>query len=302
MMSIRSGLAILSVALPVLLLGGELSLMALKLLPAVASPASAATPAIAAPATTEIGPGTFDYRRSGAFLRAGDPVDGPVRATTIPSTLEVTTDLISAADYLRCVADGACEPVKGTPDRADLPITGVSFDDASAYAAWLSVRTGSVWRLPTDLEWAFAAGARFNGAGLDLDDSNGNPSLRWLAAYRQSADREPPRGPQPAGTYGANESGLNDLAGNVWEWTSSCYERTTLNVDGRTISVVENCGVRVAEGVHRAYISRFIRDAKGGGCAAGVPPELLGFRLVREASWRKNTLAFLPRLIGIEHA
>ena len=47
-----------------------------------------------------------------------------------------------------------------------------------------------------------------------------------------------------------------------------------------------NCGVRVAEGAHRAYVTDFIRDARAGGCASGVPPNNLGFRLVREPkSW-----------------
>ena len=36
------------------------------------------------------------------------------------------------------------------------------------------------------------------------------------------------------------------------------------------------------EGLHRAYMSNFVRDGKSGGCAVGTPPEHLGFRLVRE--------------------
>ena len=40
--------------------------------------------------------------------------------------------------------------------------------------------------------------------------------------------------------------------------------------------------MRVVEGQHRAYVTDFIRDARAGGCAAGVPPSNLGFRLVRE--------------------
>lgn len=43
-----------------------------------------------------------------------------------------------------------------------------------------------------------------------------------------------------------------------------------------------NCGVRVAAGAHRSYMTNFIRDPRGGGCAAGLPPANLGFRLVRE--------------------
>lgn len=51
-------------------------------------------------------------------------------------------------------------------------------------------------------------------------------------------------------------------------------------------STTVNCGVRVAEGAHRAYVTDFIRDARADGCAQGVPPANLGFRLVREErSW-----------------
>jgi hypothetical protein len=53
----------------------------------------------------------------------------------------------------------------------------------------------------------------------------------------------------------------------------------------------EECG---DPGQHRAYVTDFIRDARAGGCAVGVPPDNLGFRLVREPrSWdlqpRENT-------------
>ena len=51
---------------------------------------------------------------------------------------------------------------------------------------------------------------------------------------------------------------------------------------GSSISSKANCGVRVVEGQHRAYVTDFIRDARAGGCAVGVPPDNLGFRLVRE--------------------
>jgi len=51
--------------------------------------------------------------------------------------------------------------------------------------------------------------------------------------------------------------------------------------------ITTNCGVRVVEGRHRTYVTDFIRDARGGGCAFGAPPSNLGFRLVREegAGW-----------------
>ena len=53
-----------------------------------------------------------------------------------------------------------------------------------------------------------------------------------------------------------------------------------------------NCGVRIAEGAHRAYVTDFIRDARAGGCAAGTPPDNLGFRLVRDEP------SFVARIAG----
>jgi formylglycine-generating enzyme required for sulfatase activity len=76
---------------------------------------------------------------------------------------------------------------------------------------------------------------------------------------------------------------LADLAGNVWEWTESCFERTALDRGGHPAgAAVANCGVRVVEGRHRAYMVDFVRDPRSGGCAVGTPPSNLGFRLVRD--------------------
>jgi hypothetical protein len=69
----------------------------------------------------------------------------------------------------------------------------------------------------------------------------------------------------------------------VWEWTNSCFVRISLDGERERITNT-NCGVRVVEGAHRSYMTDFIRDPRSGGCAAGVPPANLGFRLVAEPS------------------
>jgi len=54
--------------------------------------------------------------------------------------------------------------------------------------------------------------------------------------------------------------------------------------------------VRVVEGSHWSYVTDFIRDARAGGCAAGVPPRHLGFRLVRDPnSWMRRIVARFTR-------
>jgi formylglycine-generating enzyme required for sulfatase activity len=110
-----------------------------------------------------------------------------------------------------------------------------------------------------------------------------NPAARWIATYENESklavaiDPEP----RPFGSFGANENGLSDVAGNVWEWTDTCFARHSARKDHVT-TVVESCGVRVVEGNHRTYVTDFIRDPKGGACAVGTPPSNLGIRLVRE--------------------
>jgi len=247
--------------------------------------------------TVAVAQGGFSYRLPGEYLADGRPVDAPVIAET-SSGFEIMKYQVSAGEYAMCVAAGACEePEGGKAANPDLPVTGVSFRDATAYADWLSASSGSIWRLPTDSEWAFAAGDRWKDLSFDGDDDGSNPSVRWLASYRSEAGSGPrdPE-PKPRGSFGVNAKGLADVGGNVWEWTSTCYDRVSA---GEKASTTQNCGVRTVEGKHRGYMSFFIRDGKSGGCAAGVAPDNLGIRLVREPD---TLVSRLKRLIRVPYA
>lgn len=233
-------------------------------------------------AIVEVRAGNVAYRVAGDFTRNGKQAAAPLRQISFEKPLAIMKRQVSAAEYQACVQDGACRALdRGVVVAADRPAVQVSWHDANAYAAWLSRRTGEQYRLPTDEEWAFAAGSKFRDDGLPVDDDD--PSKRWIAKYERESERKSGDSePRIFGSFGINENGLADLAGNVWEWTATCFNRHRLDHTGETVSTKANCGVRVVEGQHRTYVTDFIRDARAGGCAVGVPPANLGFRLVRE--------------------
>ncbi len=98
--------------------------------------------------------------------------------------------------------------------QAHHPVVLVSRQDAQAYAAWLSARTGKYWRLPSALEWEKAA------RGSD------GRHFPWGDAFYPARLNSHDSGPfdtLPVGQFpsGASPFGLLDAAGQVFEWTDS---------------------------------------------------------------------------------
>jgi formylglycine-generating enzyme required for sulfatase activity len=107
---------------------------------------------------------------------------------------------------------------KGRPPRGKEhhPVVNISWYDAVAYCRWLAGVTGKPYRLPTEAEWE--KGARgCDGRIYPWGDL-------WDPA-RCNTKESGKEGTTPAGAYpqGASPYGLLDVAGNVWEWTSSLY-------------------------------------------------------------------------------
>jgi len=226
--------------------------------------------------------GQVIYPPAGDFMRSGKPVNAPPKTVYFARGLRIMKHQVTQAEYLKCVGDGGCPAaVLPGPASADAPMVGVSWRDATDYATWYSDKAGKLYRLPTDAEWAFAAGSLFRDEGLPDVDST-DQAQRWLARYESEFAGEPiDKMPRTIGSFGANENGLLDVAGNVWEWTDTCFVRIGIRDSGEQTVNTTNCGIRVVEGRHRTYVTDFIRDAQAGGCAVGKPPANLGFRLVR---------------------
>ena len=143
----------------------------------------------------------------------------PVHAVTIgkPFALgkyEVTFEAYDAF----ATATGRSEPSDSGWGRGNRPVINVSWDDATAYAAWLSQQTGKKYRLPTEAEWEYAARAGSTtkypwGDEVGLNNANCDGcGSQW--DNKQTA---------PVGSFVANAFGLHDMHGNVWEWVQDCY-------------------------------------------------------------------------------
>jgi len=100
------------------------------------------------------------------------------------------------------------------------PAVCVSWNDATAYANWLSQQTGHTYRLPTEAEWEYAARAGTETKYWWGNDIGTNLANCWKSYCGDSVDYT-----APVGSFAKNPFGLYDTVGNVWEWTCSEYER-----------------------------------------------------------------------------
>ena len=121
-------------------------------------------------------------------------------------------------------ADAVTHPTKPYSDetwmhgREGHPVLGITYHAAMQYCRWLSMKTGKVYRLPTEAEWEYAARAGTKTAYFFGD----NPAdLKDYAWYADNA----PDDPQACGKKKPNPWGLYDIYGNVSEYCLDRYQK-----------------------------------------------------------------------------
>jgi formylglycine-generating enzyme required for sulfatase activity len=165
--------------------------------------------------------------------------------------------------------------------RGRRPVINVSWEDAQAYAKWLSEQTGKRYRLPSEAEWEYVA-----RAGSKTSYWWGDQIGKGQANCRGCGSQWDANQTAMVGSFKPSSFGLYDTAGNVWEWVEDCWHENYNGAptDGRAWKEENGgqCGQRVIRGgswgnhpvsLRSSVRSRFVADFRG---------YFIGFRLAQD--------------------
>jgi len=176
---------------------------------------------------------------------------------------------VTAEQYEACFRAGGCLhwPKSATDGSGLKPVTDVNRNDALAYTSWLSCMTGKRYRLPANSEWQYFAAADARRL------SAGSISRAARAACRGCGSLWDGRTAAPVASFPADDFGLFDVLGNVWQWMGDCSDR-----DGERAC---NQMGQVRGGAFTTRLSAVV-SLPVGRLASRVRDNNIGFRVARD--------------------
>jgi formylglycine-generating enzyme required for sulfatase activity len=216
--------------------------------------------------------------RMGDIQGGGDSDEKPVHRVSVEKFAMGKFEVTFAEYDKFAEADGREKPNDSGWGRGNRPVINVSWNDAEAYAKWLSDQTGKKYRLPTEAEWEYAA-----RAGTETKYWWGNDIGKNRANCDGCGSQWDDKSTAPVGSFEANKFGLYDTSGNVWEWTCSEYEDKYKGKEKVCINKNSNKNW-VLRGGSWYSVPRDLRAARRVGDVPDRRNDLCGFRLVR-AAW-----------------
>ena len=152
--------------------------------------------------------------------------EAPVHSVTITKDYymgetEVTQALWKAVTGYSPTIDGySWSSIYGLGDN--YPAYYISYEDVQKFITKLNNMTGENFRMPTEAEWEFAARGGNKSIGYNYSGSNTIDDVAWY--YENSSNTT-----HTVKTKAANELGIYDMSGNVWEWCSDWYDTYSSN-------------------------------------------------------------------------
>lgn len=232
--------------------------------------------------TVTVGGVSFNmiYVQGGSFemgSNTGESDEKPIHTVTVSdysiAEFEVTQELWQAVmgTTVRMQRDKENNswPLRG--EGSNYPMYYVSWNEAQEFINELNRRTGKNFRLPTEVEWEYAARGGNKSVGYQYAGSNNLNDVAWNTDNSGSATH-------PVGQKRANELGLYDMSGNVWEWCSDWYGdySTSAQTNPKGASSGSYRVYRGGSWDDRAYNCRSAYRFS----ALSTAPSTLGFRLV----------------------
>ena len=238
--------------------------------------------------------------------------EGPVREVTIAAPFAIGRHEVTVAEFGRFVdetgysAGSSCRTYEsgewesragrgwrnpGFGQSGRHPVACVNWNDAQAYAAWLSRETGEQYRLPSESEWEYAARAgtataRYWGEGESGQCRHANgadaSAKESYSGWTVASCRDGHVHTAPAGSFAANGWGLHDMLGNVWEWTEDCWNGSYAGApsDGSAWKYGD-CAKRVLRGGSWFNVPSGLRAANRFRNTTGLRSIYYGFRVAR---------------------
>jgi formylglycine-generating enzyme required for sulfatase activity len=182
------------------------------------------------------------------------PNEQPSHPVRIERPFAVAAYELTFAQWDVCVDYGDCSPnIADRWGRGPQPVTNVSWKDAQQYVEWLKRITGKDYRLLTEEEWEYAAGAQQSSTSSTyFSFGNDDAELEKYAWY----EADPSRQTHPVGQKKPNAFGLYDMHGNVSEWVEDCYRESY-----RDVAAAGTCNRHVIRGGSYLNRAKMLRSA-----------------------------------------
>lgn len=223
------------------------------------------------------GPLMVEIPRGSFVLGGGRRGDDDIGEITIDYPLAFSVNEITLGQYrlfLRVSRSGNLGKFSEGSD--ELPVAGVSWDEAEAYVTWLSRETGHRYRLPSSSEWEFAARAG-SSALYNWGDDVGVNLANCLDCKSPLSGKL-----APVGSFKPNSWGLYDVHGNVWEWTKDCIDSNSAPPRNGMPKLFGRCDSRELRGGSAQSDAWSIRASARASSQRGERNSDVGFRVVMD--------------------